>query len=59
MITEAGAFASALCGSQTPKTTSTRMNPKKNSIPNPCTGDKPSWTLVLPKPRSEALGISA
>lgn len=58
----AAALASGLLGSQTPQTVSTRMKPRKNSMPKACTGVTSlfTFTRVMPRPVSwRASGVKA
>lgn len=54
-------LASGLFGSVTPNTVRTKMNPKKNSTPNPCNSVKyASFTVVFPSPDAcRASGVIA
>lgn len=46
------ALLSGLAASHTPQTTNTKINARKNSTPNPCTGVIPSASFTTPRKSS-------
>ncbi len=59
MANGADPLTSLRFSSQTPKTTSTRVNVEKNSTPNPCVGVRALCTSVTPSVLWNSLGVKA